>query len=99
MKREREKERKQEKKVVSEGMRVNSYRLKRNRDEEIEDSHLEEGIEGIGVEYFGPEIDIVGRGVGRGGEEVLEVRQAVAQHDALGHAQRGQLLRLEVNKA
>ena len=52
----------------------------------IEDvAALEEGVEGVGVEYLGPEVDIVRGGVARGREEVQKVGRAVTHHDAAWH--------------
>ena len=56
---------------------------------------FDEGVERIGVEHLGPQVDVVARGVARAGEQVLEVGVAVVQSRARRQATLAQDLGLE----
>ena len=45
-------------------------------------ARLDEGLEAVGVEHLGPQVDVVAGGVARAREQVLEVGQPVVDADA-----------------
>ena len=56
---------------------------------------LLEGREGIGVEHFRPHVAVIGRRIAAAGEDMTEMRRAVAHHDLVGHADARQRFFLE----
>ncbi len=55
-----------------------------------------EGLEGVGVEHLRPQIGVVGRRVAAAGEQMLEMRQAVAHDDLRRHGDAREALALEL---
>src|SRR6185369_16465089 len=56
---------------------------------------FDEGIEAVGVEHLGPEVDVVAGRVARAGEQMLEVDEAVGDADRRRQAEPLELCALE----
>ena len=59
---------------------------------------LHKSLEGIGFEHFGPQVDIVGRGIPVARKQMQEMRQAMSEADGRGHADLRQHVLLECSR-